>query len=206
MADHLVSEALYLWDPVGLGIEVYADRPRDTWQHRDRELAMTTDLLDIQSVIAAGRGEAWTGRPSRHVDGAHPSARWKPVGEAEAFYHRALGFDKTVWSCPGALFVSAGGYHHHLATNVWSSGPSAATHEARLIEWELRSRLTPMSTGRHRICEKSATESGKPGMGSRLRMLGEHEFGFGRSTNVLRRTDGAYILEELNGKTPSLSI
>jgi len=137
MADHLVSEALYLWDPVGLGIEVYADRPRDTWQHRDRELAMTTDPLDIQSVIAAGRGEAWTGRPSRHVDGAHPSARWKPVGEAEAFYHRALGFDKTVWSCPGALFVSAGGYHHHLATNVWSSGPSAATHEARLIEWEL---------------------------------------------------------------------
>ena len=59
------------------------------------------------------------------------------LGEAEAFYHRALGFDKTVWSYPGALFVSAGGYHHHLATNVWSSEPSAATHEARLIEWEL---------------------------------------------------------------------
>ena len=59
------------------------------------------------------------------------------LGEAEAFYHRALGFDKTVWSYPGALFVSAGGYHHQLATNVWSSGPSAATHEVRLIEREL---------------------------------------------------------------------
>jgi catechol 2,3-dioxygenase len=59
------------------------------------------------------------------------------LDEAEAFYHRALGLDKTVWSYPGALFMSAGGYHHHLATNVWSSGPSASTDEARLLEWDL---------------------------------------------------------------------
>ena len=136
MADHLVSEALYLWDPDGLGIEVYADRPRDTWQHRDRELAMTTDPLDIQSVIAAGRGEAWTGAPERTSMG-HVHLHVESLGEAEAFYHRALGFDKTVWSYPGALFMSAGGYHHHLATNVWSSGPSASPDEARLLEWEL---------------------------------------------------------------------
>jgi catechol 2,3-dioxygenase len=56
---------------------------------------------------------------------------------AEAFYHRALGFDKTVWSYPGALFMSAGGYHHHVATNVWTSGPAASEDEARLLEWEL---------------------------------------------------------------------
>ena len=56
---------------------------------------------------------------------------------ADAFYHRALGFDKTVWSYPGALFFSAGGYHHHLGTNIWSPGPSARADEARLLEWEL---------------------------------------------------------------------
>jgi catechol 2,3-dioxygenase len=136
MADHLVSEALYLWDPDGLGIEVYADRPRDTWQHRDRELAMTTDPLDIQSVIAEGRGEVWTGAPEGTTMG-HVHLHVENLGEAEAFYHRALGFDKTVWSYPGALFMSAGGYHHHLATNVWSSGPAASAHEARMLEWEL---------------------------------------------------------------------
>jgi catechol 2,3-dioxygenase len=135
-ADHLVSEALYLWDPDGLGIEVYADRDRTTWQHHGRELAMTTDPLDIQSVIAAGRGEAWTGAPEGMTLG-HVHLHVGSIGEAEAFYHRGLGFDKTVWSYPGALFMSAGGYHHHLATNTWSSGPAASAQEARLLEWEL---------------------------------------------------------------------
>ena len=59
------------------------------------------------------------------------------LATAEAFYHRALGFDKTVWSYPGALFFSAGGYHHQLATNIWSPGPSARSDEAKLLEWEL---------------------------------------------------------------------
>jgi catechol 2,3-dioxygenase len=57
--------------------------------------------------------------------------------QAEAFYHRGLGFDKTVWSYPGALFMSAGGYHHHLATNIWSPGPLLSPNQARLLEWEL---------------------------------------------------------------------
>jgi catechol 2,3-dioxygenase len=138
MADHLVSEALYLWDPDGLGIEVYADRPRDTWQHRDGELAMTTDPLDIESVIAAGRGETWTGTGiPEGTSMGHVHLHVGNLLEAEAFYHRALGLDETVWSYPGALFMSAGGYHHHVATNVWSSGPSALADEARLLEWEL---------------------------------------------------------------------
>ena len=118
------------------GIEVYADRPRDTWQHRGRELAMTTDPLDIEGVIAAGRGESWTGIPEGTKMG-HVHLHVGNLREAEAFYHRALGFDKTVWSYPGALFMSAGGYHHHVATNVWSSGPSALADEARLLEWDL---------------------------------------------------------------------
>jgi catechol 2,3-dioxygenase len=136
MADHLVSEALYLSDPDGLGIEVYADRPRASWQRRGRELAMTTDPLDIASVIAAGRDEVWTGAPEGTTMG-HVHLHVGSLEQAEAFYHRSLGFDKTVWSYPGALFMSAGGYHHHLATNTWSAGPSASSDEARLIEWEL---------------------------------------------------------------------
>jgi catechol 2,3-dioxygenase len=136
MADHLVSEALYLWDPDGLGIEVYADRPRDTWQRHDRELAMTTDPLDIRSVIAAGGGETWEGAPKGTTMG-HVHLHVGSLEQAEAFYHRALGFDKTVWTYPGALFMSAGGYHHHLGTNIWAPGPVASVDEARLLEWEL---------------------------------------------------------------------
>lgn len=136
MADHLVSEALYLSDPDGLGIEVYADRPRATWQYRDHELAMTTDPLDITSLIAAGRGETWDGM-RRNTRMGHVHLHVGNLGDAEAFYHRALGFDKTVWSYPGALFLSAGGYHHHLGTNVWSPGPAPADDQARLLAWEL---------------------------------------------------------------------
>jgi len=136
MADHLVSEALYLSDPDGLGIEIYADRPRAVWQHRNRELAMTTDPLDITSVIAAGRGETWDGAPQGTTMG-HVHLHVGDLDAAEAFYHRALGFDKTVWSYPGALFLSAGGYHHHLGTNVWAPGPAPTADQARLLEWTL---------------------------------------------------------------------
>ena len=136
MADHLVSEALYLTDPDGLGIEVYADRPRNTWRHRNRELEMTTAPLDIDSVIAAGGSSAWRGLPSGTMIG-HMHLHVGSLEQADAFYHRALGFDKTVWSYPGALFFSAGGYHHHLGTNTWSPGPAATDGDARLLEWEL---------------------------------------------------------------------
>jgi catechol 2,3-dioxygenase len=136
MADHLVSEALYLTDPDGLGVEVYADRPRDTWRHRDRELAMTTEPLDVENLIAAGGGHGWKGAPAGTTIG-HVHLHVGSLEEAEAFYHRGLGFDKTVWSYPGALFFSAGGYHHHLGTNTWAPGPSAANDQARLLEWEL---------------------------------------------------------------------
>ncbi len=136
MADHLVSEALYLTDPDGLGIEVYADRARNTWQHRDRELAMTTASLDIDDVIAAGGDHRWNGAPIGTTIG-HIHLHVGSLEAADAFYHRALGFDKTVWTYPGALFFSAGGYHHHLGTNTWSPGPAATEDDARLLEWEI---------------------------------------------------------------------
>lgn len=136
MADHLVSEALYLWDPDGLGIEVYADRPRGTWQHRGSELVMTTDPLDVQSLLASAGTEPWNGAPEGTTMG-HVHLHVGELDGADAFYHRAIGFDRTVWSYPGALFMSAGGYHHHLGTNVWSPGPAPAPDEAQLLDWEL---------------------------------------------------------------------
>ena len=137
MSDHFVSEAVYLTDPDGLGIEVYADRPRDAWRYDERQLYMTTNHLDVDSLIEAARGERWTGMPPGTVLG-HVHLYVGDIEKAEAFYHHALGFDKVVWSYPGALFLSAGGYHHHLGTNTWARGAPAATDEdARLLEWEI---------------------------------------------------------------------
>ena len=135
-ADHAVSEALYLRDPDGLGIEVYADRPRHLWRQRDGELVMTTDPLDLGAVVAAGANQPWQGMPSGTTVG-HVHLHVGRLDEGERFYHAALGFDKTVWTYPGALFLSAGGYHHHLAINTWSPGPRAKDDEARLVGWKL---------------------------------------------------------------------
>jgi catechol 2,3-dioxygenase len=136
-ADHSVSEAIYLWDPDGLGIEVYADRPRTAWRSdATRQLFMTTAPLDVRSLIAAAGGEAWTGMPAGTIVG-HVHLHVGDLAEAEAFYHRALGFDKVVWTYPGALFLSAGGYHHHLGANTWSAGPPADDRHARLLSWDL---------------------------------------------------------------------
>lgn len=136
--DHLVSEAFYLADPDGLGIEVYADRPRESWRRTGRELLMATDPVDVAAVVAAGRGAAWTGMPEGTTIG-HVHLHVGDLVLASSFYSAALGFDRVVWSYPGALFLSAGGYHHHLGINVWA-GPGArarAADEAQLLEWTL---------------------------------------------------------------------
>jgi catechol 2,3-dioxygenase len=135
MSDHLVSEAIYLTDPDGLGIEVYADRPRNTWKHSDRHLAMATNSLDVGSLKEAAGRDPWTGMPPGTKIG-HVHLHVADIAKAEAFYHGALGFDKVVWSYPGALFLSAGGYHHHLGTNTWAAGaPLSEENDARLLEW-----------------------------------------------------------------------
>jgi catechol 2,3-dioxygenase len=137
-ADHLVSEALYVTDPDGLGIEVYADRPRAQWKTNGREIAMATQPLDLRALVRAGGGERWAGMPAGTTIG-HVHFHVATLSEAAAFYHSVLGFDKVVWSYPGALFFSVGGYHHHVGTNTWAAGaPVATPQDARLIEWELR--------------------------------------------------------------------
>jgi len=149
-ADHAVSEALYLWDPDGLGIEVYADRPREAWRLRGQEIFMTTERLNLQSLLAAAGSESWAGLPAGASLG-HMHLQVSDLETAEVFYHSALGFDKIVWSFPGALFLSAGGYHHHLGTNTWAANAGRALDdEARLLAWEI---VLPSSDDRARAAE-----------------------------------------------------
>ena len=136
-SDHSVSEALYLRDPDGLTLEVYADRPRSAWVVRENEYLATLDPLDLEDLKSAAAGERWTGVPAGSVIG-HVHFYVGDLDRAAAFYHRGLGMDKVLWSLPGALFMSAGGYHHHVGTNTWVSGaPVATDDDARLLEWEL---------------------------------------------------------------------
>jgi catechol 2,3-dioxygenase len=137
MSDHLVSEAIYLHDPDGLGIEVYADRPRDSWRVEENQLAMATEPLDVDSLIGAAGDAEWGEMPEGSTMG-HVHLFVSDLELAASFFHTALGLDKIVWSYPGALFMSAGGYHHHLGVNTWARGArKAGEHDARLLEWSL---------------------------------------------------------------------
>ena len=137
-ADHLVSEALYLRDPDGLGIEVYADRPRTAWLVDDRQLRMASEPLDLVALVAAAGGERWSGMPAGTRMG-HVHLHVGDIERASRFYHAALGLDRMVWNYPGALFLAAGGYHHHLGLNTWAGAGARAAGEgdARLLEWRL---------------------------------------------------------------------
>lgn len=154
-SDHLVSEALYLHDPDGLGIEVYADRPRSEWEHAGRELRMSTIPLNVPEVVAASGDTLWDGLPAGTVMG-HLHLHVGDLEEAASFYHEALGLDKVVWSYPGALFLSAGGYHHHLGLNTWAaSSPSAGGDDAKLLEWSLVLPDTESVSGAARSLEEA---------------------------------------------------
>lgn len=136
-ADHAVSEAVYLWDPDGLGLEVYADLPRSEWQQRNGEIYMTTAPLDLPALVSAAAGRPWRGLPANTTIG-HLHLHVGSVAEAGRLYHQALGLDPTVSSYPGALFMSAGGYHHHLGVNTWAGeAPPSTERDARLLEWSI---------------------------------------------------------------------
>jgi catechol 2,3-dioxygenase len=125
--DHLVSEALYLSDPDGNGIEIYQDRPRDQWRYANGQIKMATDPVDIRGVLAEGvrSGRAWSGLPAETTVG-HIHLQVGDIRQAADFYHGVLGFD-IMAHMPTALFISAGGYHHHIGLNIWhSAGASAA--------------------------------------------------------------------------------
>jgi catechol 2,3-dioxygenase len=127
--DHLVSEAFYITDPDGNGIEVYRDRPREEWPYVNGQLQMAADPIDIRGVLAAAEqeGKPWTGMAVGTRLG-HMHLQVGDIPQAESFYHGVLGFDIMV-RMPTALFISAGGYHHHIGMNIWHSrgaGPAPA--------------------------------------------------------------------------------
>lgn len=116
-ADHLVSEALYLSDPDGNGIEIYIDRDPSVWQWENGKVAMATDPLDGESIVAESAGQVWNGLPSETVMG-HVHLHVANLPAAEKFYN-ALGFE-VVTNYPQALFMSNGKYHHHIGLNTWN--------------------------------------------------------------------------------------
>ncbi|MFD1714491.1 VOC family protein [Amnibacterium flavum] len=130
-SDHLVSEAFYFTDPEGNGVELYTDRDRSLWQHRDGQIVMSTEYLDPNAYLQTHlTQEALDAGPTRAGAVGHVHLQVGDVDTARAFYVDALGFETTQTAYPGAVFASAGGYHHHIAMNVWNSrgaGPRAAS-------------------------------------------------------------------------------
>jgi len=126
-SDHNVSEAAYLEDPEGNGIELYSDRERSAWRMSDGRMFLTTEPLDPATLMGG------LSRPAERLpDGTkvgHVHLRVSTLAAAEAFYVRRLGFEVTTRDYPGALFVAAGGYHHHFGLNVW--GGSGAPRPPR---------------------------------------------------------------------------
>lgn len=119
-ADHLVSEALYLDDPDGLGLEIYRDRPRQTWRRNGDEIVMGTDPLDLEDLTREPGAEGpWRGLDQETVIG-HVHLQVPHLDTAESFYCGGIGFTPMLRRYPGALFVAAGGYHHHLGLNTWA--------------------------------------------------------------------------------------
>ena len=129
-ADHLVSEAFYFDDPEGNGVELYFDRPREAWA-RDaagRPL-MGTERIDVNGFLTTHLTEAEVAAPSAAASVGHVHLQVGDIPTAKDFYVRTLGFEEVV-DMGSALFVAAGGYHHHIGLNTWNSrgaGPRAAS-------------------------------------------------------------------------------
>ncbi|CUS06091.1 Catechol-2,3-dioxygenase [Candidatus Promineifilum breve] len=138
-ADHLVSEALYLTDPDGHGIEIYRDRPRAEWPYLGQQLRMASDPLDARGILAELNGP-----PDSHVMApgtfvGHVHLQVATIAATEQFYIGLLGLDRVLRFGPSATFLSYNGYHHHLGANTWTGEnlPPAPADAARLLWYEL---------------------------------------------------------------------
>ncbi|ALN72409.1 hypothetical protein M673_06760 [Aureimonas sp. AU20] len=163
-ADHLVSEAIYLSDPEGNGIEIYADRAPETWRWNGGELEMASDPLDADGLLRAGEVRGWTGFPEGGTVG-HVHLQVGALEPADRFYGGLLGFDVTC-RYPGASFFGSGGYHHQLAANVWNSRGAGARLQPStgLTELELLTRPDALDAIRARL----PTEAARSDEGGRL--------------------------------------
>lgn len=136
-ADHHVSEAIYLTDPEGNGIEVYSDRPKERWEWRDGLVTMGTAELDIDSIasLADRTRDTYSQAPDALRIG-HIHLRVGDVATARHFYGTLIGLDSTRGNRPDAAFLSSGGYHHHVAVNSWNSRGAERRNPAQTgLDW-----------------------------------------------------------------------
>lgn len=181
-SDHFVSEALYLSDPEGNGIEIYRDRPRSEWtQQDDGSLNIGTVRLNLESLLADALPEPFTGLPSGTVMG-HVHLQVADVPSSAAFYRDVLGFEvMNIWREAG--FLAAGGYHHHLGMNIWHSH-----------------RATPPPSGSLGLINYEIVLSGKDGFDSLIRHIQEqgHPFAMDGNHAVLADPSGNQIILTFN--------
>jgi catechol 2,3-dioxygenase len=141
------------------------ERPRDRDGYRP---------LDLRALIRAADGQRWDGLPTGTTVG-HVHFHVQTLEAAQAFYHRALGFDIVVWSYPGALFFSAGGYHHHVGTNTWAGeAPLDGPDDARLLEWELVLPTKDDIAAAWKTSAQPATTSAPTATNTSLRFIGHY--------------------------------
>jgi catechol 2,3-dioxygenase len=136
-SDHIVSEAIYLRDPDQNGVELYVDRPRNRWVWRGGQVQMSTEALDLNNLLTSADGHEDLSKLSPLIDIGHIHLHVADLKEAEHFYHDFLGLAVTQRSYPGALFFSAGGYHHHVATNTWAGKTKPSEKCVGLISYRL---------------------------------------------------------------------
>jgi catechol 2,3-dioxygenase len=137
-SDHLVSEALYLADPDGNGIEIYIDRPASDWTWNESQVVMTTEPLDAEGLLEEDKRGTWNGLPAGTVMG-HIHLHVSELDKAEEFYTKGLGFDVVSRYGPQALFISTGKYHHHIGLNTWNGvgAPKPAENSVGLRSFSL---------------------------------------------------------------------
>jgi catechol 2,3-dioxygenase len=140
-ADHLVSEAIYIWDPDNNGIEIYRDRPRAEWNWIGDQVRMANSPLDFEGLLAERDVESLARTPMKDATRVgHIHLEVDDLAKARKFYADVVGFAPTS-TFPGAQFLSAGGYHHHLAANIWENRngrvPSPDTAGISLMTFEL---------------------------------------------------------------------
>lgn len=174
VGDHLVSEALYLSDPEGNGIEIYRDRPKQTWQYIDGQIQMDTKSVDLESLLAEASKEGFSGLPEGTKIG-HIHLQVNSVAKTAAFYQEVLGFD-LIAKLPGAGFLSAGGYHHHIGMNTWRSmgGGIAPSDSLGLVDYQI---VLSSSSSQESIANK----------------LSSHQIEFSQQNGTLRVQDPAGI-------------
>lgn len=138
-SDHIVSEAIYMSDPDGNGLEIARDRPSSEWSWNvDNKVTMSTEPLDAHGLLEAANNHEWNGAPENTIVG-HLHLHVDDLLKAKEFYTEGLGF-QVVTEYPGALFLSDGGYHHHLAVNIWNGEgvPNPQKNEVGLKFYTLR--------------------------------------------------------------------